>query len=873
MKKLLLGLLFAFPSLSFAANGTVTVIDKIAPKNGAFVGVVDASQTVTNVTNFNNNLSPADTDVQKALETIDNLSFGGTGDMILASTQTMSAPHNITNATTSPAMKIIQTGNTGTSDGTGGAFVVDVTSNTGYGIQVYTDRVNGTQLTGLLTLVSGSTSYDEPMIYIRSQSTGTVGANADMRIDANNPDLEFVETDQVAPAGKFEIAVQSDVLQFNSRNAANNSFQAHLSMNHAGALRFKEGDNGGDFVAFIATNTMSGSTTWTLPAADGTSGQVLTTNGSGDLSFTTASGGGGSGSGGYNVEPATVTFQLSKGVTASTATFSTMTVTSQAIFQNVSTTTFQNVSAMTFGNGSSLIMSSASVTELGILEDWNGSVGTANQVLTSNGSSFPPTWQTVSGGGGGGGAAAIAVGTGTASNFTTLVSSPTQSFSFLGSQFRVLATGTTAFISAPGFGDTFLNSVVQTHSSTDTWTQAQTFTANSTKTHVPITINSQNATAGKNGLRVNSSGNGTGVYINQSGSTPDVVDQGALSIVNTGNIGFGETLFTNQGADQRNPLFQMQGTNQAYGTYFMMLSNAATNFFSTTIEMQAPIPSIEFRGLPLSQAPVDEFQISERLDELRLEGRKQDNTGFDAIMTLQRPTAGAPTSNGLVLIERGGYHNPINPLDVAGEVAIGRGYAKVSTAPTNGLIVQGSVGISTKTPVNTLAVAGGAIITSSLTVVGSSYLEGNVGINTMTPIYPLTVGGNAIISGQLITTTFVADTMETSTITVSDKLIVIGGINTETSGFFAAPAVSSCGSSASIETGSTDTNGKINVGSGAVSSCTLTFGTARGKAPACVVNSNTAIISQTVATTTTALTVGGTSLTSDVLTYICFGNE
>lgn len=50
------------------------------------------------------------------------------------------------------------------------------------------------------------------------------------------------------------------------------------------------------------------------------------------------------------------------------------------------------------------------------------------------------------GGGGGGGSAAIAVGTGTASNFTTNISSPTQAFSFLGSEFKLLNNGTTVFI-------------------------------------------------------------------------------------------------------------------------------------------------------------------------------------------------------------------------------------------------------------------------------------------------------------------------------------------------------------------------------------------------------------------------------------------
>lgn len=55
------------------------------------------------------------------------------------------------------------------------------------------------------------------------------------------------------------------------------------------------------------------------------------------------------------------------------------------------------------------------------------------------------TWATPAGGGGG--SSTLAVGTGTAANFTTNVTSPTAAVSFLGTQFRSVAGGTTNFIS------------------------------------------------------------------------------------------------------------------------------------------------------------------------------------------------------------------------------------------------------------------------------------------------------------------------------------------------------------------------------------------------------------------------------------------
>ena len=65
--------------------------------------------------------------------------------------------------------------------------------------------------------------YNQPALRIK-QASGHGGA-ASIRIDDPNPDIEFVETDQVAPAGKYEIAVQSDKLQINGRNANDTGFE------------------------------------------------------------------------------------------------------------------------------------------------------------------------------------------------------------------------------------------------------------------------------------------------------------------------------------------------------------------------------------------------------------------------------------------------------------------------------------------------------------------------------------------------------------------------------------------------------------------------------------------------------------------------
>jgi len=53
-----------------------------------------------------------------------------------------------------------------------------------------------------------------------------------------------------------------------------------------GAIKFNEGtDNGSNFIALKAPNSVGTSVTFTLPSADGSSGHILTTDGSGNLSF------------------------------------------------------------------------------------------------------------------------------------------------------------------------------------------------------------------------------------------------------------------------------------------------------------------------------------------------------------------------------------------------------------------------------------------------------------------------------------------------------------------------------------------------------------------------------------------------------------
>jgi hypothetical protein len=75
----------------------------------------------------------------------------------------------------------------------------------------------------VLEVSATNPEYNQPALRIRQ--AGKSGGAASIRIDDPNPDIELVETDQVAPAGKYEIAVQSDKLQINGRNANDDGFE------------------------------------------------------------------------------------------------------------------------------------------------------------------------------------------------------------------------------------------------------------------------------------------------------------------------------------------------------------------------------------------------------------------------------------------------------------------------------------------------------------------------------------------------------------------------------------------------------------------------------------------------------------------------
>lgn len=107
--------------------------------------------------------------------------------------------------------------------------------------------------------------------------------NSGLRFNALAGEVEIVEGGlSVLGVRDTEILPKVNV---NLATGAGLSINGPLSVQQAlGALRFYDADNS-NYVGFRGPNTVSSDLLWQLPANDGTSGQVLTTNGSGSLSW------------------------------------------------------------------------------------------------------------------------------------------------------------------------------------------------------------------------------------------------------------------------------------------------------------------------------------------------------------------------------------------------------------------------------------------------------------------------------------------------------------------------------------------------------------------------------------------------------------
>ena len=134
-------------------------------------------------------------------------------------------------------------------------------------------------------------------------TTGTItitdGANGNIAITPNGTgevDISKVDIDGGAIDGTAIGASSASTGAFSTVTASGAvTANANLSVKNggtgAGTVSFYEDSDDGTNYAGLKAGTMASDVTWTLPTADGTSGQVISTDGSGTLSWSSVSGG------------------------------------------------------------------------------------------------------------------------------------------------------------------------------------------------------------------------------------------------------------------------------------------------------------------------------------------------------------------------------------------------------------------------------------------------------------------------------------------------------------------------------------------------------------------------------------------------------
>jgi hypothetical protein len=282
------------PSGDISGLGTMAVqnANAVAVSGGAIdgttVGASTASTgsftTLTTSSTITFNGSTASTvpylDASKVVTTGTNFTFNGT-TLKVGTASALGGTTNPLMASTGNANNYIQTYIYNTNAGTSGsADFVAYTDNSadtsgwmdmGYTSSVYADATYSV------------TGPNEGYLFASAPSGASKTGNMVIATDATGSENSI----QFYTGGFNQAKSASSMIINGSGNVGIGVASPSVKLEVKGTLRLNGSSSG--YVG-LAPAASAGSTTYTLPSADGTSGQVLSTNGSGSLSWTTASG-------------------------------------------------------------------------------------------------------------------------------------------------------------------------------------------------------------------------------------------------------------------------------------------------------------------------------------------------------------------------------------------------------------------------------------------------------------------------------------------------------------------------------------------------------------------------------------------------------
>ena len=262
--------------------------------------------------------------------------------------------------------------------------------------------------------------------------------------------------------------------------------------------------------------------------------------------------------------------------------------------------------------------------------------------------------------------------------------------------------------------------------------------------------------------------------------------------------------------------------------------------------------------------------------------------------------SGAKLTNIAIGLSTQTVGNYVATIAAAGPVTV-TGSGSNSAAVTIGLTsISLSTGVTGSLPAASIAAGslGASVLASSFPVngvVAGSYSPANVTVNAQGLVISISTGSGGSAGGVSVfpatgtasfpygeTITTMSAPSGTAAITISTPMYVVSG-STSPNQFYngivvyghievssTTPAISSCGTGSPSAVGN-DQFFTITMGAGTLTSCTATFAVPWTNTPICVMSSPTAIASPTVTSTVSTVVIGGTTLTSDVVSVMCGG--